>query len=172
MYIFFRGPLLSVVSLSPPTTATSRARRRLFWPNSLQTFRAFSSPLSSSAKSPRCPLRSPSSAGSGRATLASKESPATPQPPLNRPLLPLPPTRLSPAVEATRTVAAKTQRAITQALRLLQALASSLGHSPRSFARRLPGDQAEPARARPFLSNLASEKSQQYVLHFITPLRG
>ena len=166
-YDFFRDLLVSLV-----VEGGVEVRRRLFWPNSLQTFRAFFSPSSSPARSPRCPLPSPSSAGFGRATPASNENTATPRRPSNRPRLRLPQTKRSPAVGATRTLAVKTQRATIQAPRLLQALASSPGHSLRGFGGDLPEDQAKPAQARPSLSNLASDKSPWYVIPFIVLLRS
>jgi len=151
-------------------TATSRSDVRLHWPNSLQTFRAFFSPSSSPVKSLRCPLPSPSSAGSGRVTPANNENPATPRRPSNRPRLPLQQTRHSPAAEATRIVVAKTQTATTQAPQLLRAMASSPAHSHTGFGQHLPDDRVKPARAGPCLSNLASNKSQQYVIPFIALL--
>lgn len=171
VYNFFRGSLVPVVAIIDDGDVQSAGqRRRLSWPNSPQTFRAFYSPSSSPAKSPRCLLPSPSSASSGHATPANNENPATLRRPSNRPRHPLPQTRRSPAVEATRTVVAKIQRATVQAHQLLQVLASSRAHSLKGFVRH--GDRVKPARAEPFLSILASDKSQLYVIPFVTLLES
>ena len=171
-YNYFSDPLVSVVATIEDGDVRRSERRRLSWPNSFQTFRAFFSPLSSPAKSPRCPLPSPSFAGSGRATPANNENPAMPRRPSNRPRLLLPQTRRSPAVEATRTVVAKIRIATTQAPQLPQVLANSPERSLRGFVRHLHDDRVKPARARPFLSNLASDTSQLYVRPFTIQLRS
>lgn len=172
-YNFFSDPLVSVVAIVEDGDVRRSERRRLSWPNSFQTFRAFFfSPLSSPAKSPRCPLPSPSFVGSGRATPANNENPAMPRRLSNRRRLLLPQTRRSPAVGATRTVVAKIRTATTQAPQLPQVLANSPAHSLRGFVGHLHDDRVKPARARPFLSILASDKSQQYVRPFIILLRS
>jgi hypothetical protein len=159
-------------SLRTRTATSGQVRRRLSLAKQSPNISAFFSPSSSPAKSPRCPLPLPSSASSGRATPANNESPATPRRPSNRLRLPASTDQTFAGSGSDSHRRSENPESDYSGSSAATGPGKLSAHSLRGFGRPLPGDRVKEARAGPFLSNLASDKSQQYVIPFITLLRS